>query len=442
MHTQRANLIFALLFSGCSTAASDSPAGVGAGGTGPMGGSSSEGGAGGGKGTAEIFTHGPDTHAALSRSELERRVTFLASDDLDGRDEGTAGGDEARAFIIEELEACGVRAAGKNGSFEQRITTGDGTNILGVIEGTDSTLSAEHVALSAHYDHLGECNGICNGANDNAAAVAILMGVACAFAAEPPKRSILIAAWDAEEPPTFLSGEMGSEFFVAHPTVPLDAINVSIVMDLVGGELWPGYGGHFALGAELSPAVRETLSKVETPEGLSLMRGGLHTVEEQPVGHQPWSDYDAFRNVKLPVLFLSNGQNKRYHTAFDEVQHLNLDNMALQARYLVRVSQALATASAKPEFDENGTDYATDVSTMKQLLDDALEAGGLVDALDLTPSSKKKLEADRDKLDDVETAIAAGSTLSEDDIQKIRNAAQRVMCLAGSSYAETVCGIF
>src|SRR5690606_27031633 len=101
------------------------------------------------------------------------------------------------------------------------------------------------IVISAHYDHLGECNGaICNGAYDNAAAVSVILALACAYAAAPPPRTLLFAAWDAEEPPTFLSDEMGSEFFAANPTLPLEDIAVVLVLDLVGAELWPGWMGN------------------------------------------------------------------------------------------------------------------------------------------------------------------------------------------------------
>ena len=70
------------------------------------------------------------------------------------------------------------------------------------------------VLVAAHYDHLGRAGGhTYRGADDNAAAVAILVDVANSIARTRPQgRGILFAAFDAEEPPYFLSDSMGSEY--------------------------------------------------------------------------------------------------------------------------------------------------------------------------------------------------------------------------------------
>jgi Zn-dependent M28 family amino/carboxypeptidase len=107
-------------------------------------------------------------------------------------------------------------------------------NIIGVFPGSDPKLKHEYVVLSAHLDHLGvgrPVNGdnIYNGAMDNASGIASLIEIAKQLAPEAsrPKRSILFAAWTGEE-----SGMLGSEYFVAHPTVRLSEIVAAINMDM------------------------------------------------------------------------------------------------------------------------------------------------------------------------------------------------------------------
>ena len=96
-----------------------------------------------------------------------------------------------------------------------------------------SPSAAETVVYTAHLDHLGigdPVNGdaIYNGAADNAVGVATLLEVARAFTRlpEPPKRSIVFLLVTAEE-----KGLLGSEYFVAHPTLPLDRIVADINVD-------------------------------------------------------------------------------------------------------------------------------------------------------------------------------------------------------------------
>lgn len=412
----------------CSSTPASSDDDDGQGGT-----SSSTGTAGGNTGIDSPF---------VSETEVTRLVQQLASDEFDGRDEGTPGSTAARQYIVEEMQRCGIQPA-VNGSFEQPITTGDGINIVGVIPGTDASQADRHILVSAHYDHLGHCGGdICNGADDNAAGVAIILGVGCALAENPPAKTVVIASWDAEEPPTFLTQEMGSEFYAANPVFPLEQMDVAIVLDLVGSDLWPGFQDHFYLGAELSPQVAAVLDATPVPSGLPVQRFGLHMVEEQPLGFQPWSDYNGFRNRQRPVLFLSNGQNKRYHTPADELGTLNLPKMALEARYLLNVVNNLASSAEVPTFAGQGADFGRDVEANRAVLEAALAPGGLADALSLGQASRDALQGDLDATNAVAAKLTNGESMSAGDITSLRNGAQRIMCLAGSTYMESLCAAF
>ncbi|MEZ4338526.1 MAG: M28 family peptidase [Sandaracinaceae bacterium] len=67
--------------------------------------------------------------------------------------------------------------------FEQAIPRCRGANVLTEIHGHID----RWVMVAAHYDHLGAVDGkIFRGADDNAAAVAILVEVGRAFAVDPP----------------------------------------------------------------------------------------------------------------------------------------------------------------------------------------------------------------------------------------------------------------
>ncbi len=108
------------------------------------------------------------------------------------------------------------------------------TNVVGLLPGSDEHLTNEYIILSAHLDHLGISrpiggDSIYNGAMDNAAGIASLIEAAKAIAVAPvkTKRSILFIAFTGEE-----EGMLGSQFFAAHPTVPLKEIVAAINMDM------------------------------------------------------------------------------------------------------------------------------------------------------------------------------------------------------------------
>jgi hypothetical protein len=108
-------------------------------------------------------------------------------------------------------------------------------NVLGVIYGTEPS---EYVLIGGHYDHLGPMKGeIYNGANDNAAGVAVVLELArvlSEYADEhPPRRSIIFAAWSAEE-----EGLNGSEYFIDTHQELLPQIKVVLNLDMPGAGEW------------------------------------------------------------------------------------------------------------------------------------------------------------------------------------------------------------
>lgn len=108
---------------------------------------------------------------------------------------------------------------------------GIGYNVIGILEGSDPALKEELIIIGGHLDHLGRCYEIMPGANDNASAVSVVMGIAEALAECPvkPRRSVMFLCFGAEE-----QGVVGSEYYCDHPVVPLNKTVGLINMDGVG----------------------------------------------------------------------------------------------------------------------------------------------------------------------------------------------------------------
>lgn len=106
-------------------------------------------------------------------------------------------------------------------------------NVLGLLPGSDPTLKAEVVALSAHLDGYGHGEAVrgddlYNGALDDAAYVALLVQQADRIKASgsAPKRSILFCAFTGEE-----KGLLGAIWFTRHPTVAKASLAADINLD-------------------------------------------------------------------------------------------------------------------------------------------------------------------------------------------------------------------
>lgn len=358
-------------------------------------------------GCASVAPSLPTATPSLSDS-----VAYLADPRMRGRNEGREGSRLARAFLKRELERCGLLPAGTDG-YEQPIQAGRGTNVLGLVPGRDPSADGT-VLLSAHYDHQSGTWRTHPGAADNATSVAIVLRNACQLAANPPAHDVLIAFWDAEEPPTFLTKAMGSAWWAAHPTVP--DVRVALVLDLMGTGLWPGYAGHFTFGLESSPGLRALQATVAVPEDLQPHFASLSLVEDLVTGqHATWSDYDAFRNQHLPYLFFTDGQNKRYHTPKDTVDAIDFDKLVAESTWVGAWTRAIADSATLPTWGPRWP-QARDRAAVNAVIHDFLRD---------EPLGPK-----------VSAAVAMG--LQD---PSPRRAAQRLMCYAGSQTPRLVCGL-
>ena len=252
-------------------------------------------------------------------------IERLCSPECAGRRPGTREGRAARAVVLNALRKAGLDP------FEQRVDGCGGANVLATIRGDVD----RYVLVGAHFDHLGRVgDDIYWGADDNAAAVAVLVEVARSICRERSGRGVIIAAFDGEEAPHFVSG---STEFVRTNRDPIDFM---VCMDLVGhrfgSELVPDEVGDslFALGTERSAGTYDLVTSLKRAEpGLIVRPADAEIVP-------PLSDYLAFWEQRIPFLFLSAGRSRVYHTPDDTPDKLAYPKIAATARWLTRFVRA------------------------------------------------------------------------------------------------------
>jgi hypothetical protein len=280
---------------------------------------------------------------------MRQLVEALCSDACAGRATGSRGGELARALVVDALRAAGLDPD------EQLIPGCGGSNVLATLAGARD----RYVLVAAHYDHLGGRPGaFYRGADDNAAAVAIMVEVARALAARRQDgRGVVFAAFDAEEPPHFMNESMGSQHFVRHPTVPLDRIDLMLCMDLVGHAVGPEQApaavrdSLFVLGAERSRGTAALVDSIATP-GVTSRRIDAEVIP-------PLSDYLAFWEARVPFAFLTCGRWQHYHTTTDTPDKLDYAKMAATARWLEELTRQSCALDAPGHFTGAPDDAST-----------------------------------------------------------------------------------
>jgi len=198
-------------------------------------------------------------------------------------------------------------------------------SVLGVLPGQDQELKNEFIIIGGHLDHLGVgLNGeIYNGADDNAASVAVILELARAMneGGFVSDRSIVFAAWAGEE-----IGLVGSRYYANNPLYPLEKTVVYMNMDMIGcgdddlyvGGMWEFSDFYDLLKANLSKRLLDKLNyriayrgsdhSAFLPKGvtcISLRSGNIRTGElndEHPEYHKPGDDTDIIDPALLQLV--------------------------------------------------------------------------------------------------------------------------------------------
>jgi Zn-dependent M28 family amino/carboxypeptidase len=247
-------------------------------------------------------------------------------------------------------------------AFDVAIEKTETANVVGVLPGSDPGVRAETMIYSAHHDHLGvgepDAKGdkIYNGALDNASGCAQVLAIAEAFAAMTPRpqRSVMALFVGGEE-----QGLLGSEYFAAHPTIPVAKIAANLNID--GGNIF-GRTSDVAI-------IGKGKSDLEVRLGTAAA-SQKRTVVDEPEpdkGYYYRSDQLNFARIGVPALYFKSGQTyvgrpegwgkakeadyrqHRYHQPSDEVTpDWNLEGMVEDDVLAYRVGLDVATGAKLP----------------------------------------------------------------------------------------------
>ena len=265
---------------------------------------------------------------ATKRLALEGWIT----EDAASRVLSAAGMDFAALKKAASMRGFKGKATGLSASMSVRndVRNAVSYNVVGMVPG--SKRPNEAFVYTAHWDHLGKNadpkpgeDAIFNGAQDNATGISALIELGREFAAlkPAPQRSVMFVAVTAEE-----SGLLGSEYFAAHPPIPVAQMVAGINMDNL-----------YSVGKTRDMTVIG-YGKSELDDDLlraTAKQGRVPKPEPSPEkGFYYRSDHFNLAKVGVPMLYTKSGIDsptlgaehgkqwlaeytaKRYHQASDE----------------------------------------------------------------------------------------------------------------------------
>ena len=263
----------------------------------------------------------------ITNSEIETIVTYLASDELQGRNTGSEGIEKAATYLENRLKSYEVKPYFETYRDHFKVDSVNAFNIVGVIEGNDPKLKNEYIIIGAHYDHIGISkkivanDSIANGANDNAAGTSSVLAMAKYFAAKKNnKRSLLFVLFSAEE-----KGLLGSK----HLADKLKSENINLYtmvnMEMIGVPFKDRDYVAFVTGYDKS----NMANKMNEYLGSNVI--GFSEISKKYNLFRQSDNYAFYKTFNLPCHTISScdlSNYDYYHHVDDEADKLDYNHMA------------------------------------------------------------------------------------------------------------------
>jgi len=296
-----------------------------------------------------------------ARAKGVKLVIFRESDDTKKR-YAAAGNKTSVSITLEEQQQSAFAGAdmatvapdafdrlmtmqGTAATLDMGVTTLEKsltTNAVGFLPGSDP--NAGVILVTAHIDHLGvQPDGtIMHGANDDASGVTAVLEVAHAMAAGPqPKRGILFVGYGSEE-----IGGLGSQYFGAHPPIPLTSIVANLEFEMIGAQ-----------DPKMTPGVMMMTGFDRSNLGETLKaHGALVAPDIYPDQHffERSDNYSLALQGIVAHTISGWAVTPTYHDKTDDMAHLDIPFMTQAIQSLIEPVRYLANSDFTPQWNPGG----------------------------------------------------------------------------------------
>ncbi len=263
------------------------------------------------------------TNELNKNDTLLNHLSYLSSDQLQGRKFGTIGSTLAQDYIIKQLKELNVQPLNSsylapftiNGFFKDTVAN----NIVAFIKGSE--FPDQYILLSAHYDHLGKKGSkVFNGADDNASGTSALLYFGKLLKQKPLRYSVILLFTDAEE-----ANLKGAKAFVTNQADLLSSIKLNVNVDMIAGSKSTKYLRYISRGLPqlLNSADIEAFAEVDED---SILKQGFRQQNRRENKNINWnlaSDHGVFFKLNIPFIYYGVGTHNNYHQTSDTFENIN-----------------------------------------------------------------------------------------------------------------------
>jgi Zn-dependent M28 family amino/carboxypeptidase len=303
---------------------------------------------------------------SITALDSKTHLYKVASDEMQGRETGSAGQKKAGQYLIDQYKSNTVPFPTGATDYYQKVPSSflnairnqnlsDSENIWAYIEGSEKP--NELIVISAHYDHIGIENGeIYNGADDDGSGTVALLEIAQAFSiakkqGNGPKRSILFLHVTGEE-----HGLLGSSYYTENPLFPLSNTITNINIDMIGRhDAFHNDSSNYIylIGSDFLSTDLFKICENANKNYVNLFLDYKYNDKNDPNRFYYRSDHYNFAKNGIPSVFLFTGVHADYHKATDEVDKIEFDVLAKRTQLAFTIAWDLANRDNRPVVDQS-----------------------------------------------------------------------------------------
>lgn len=255
--------------------------------------------------------------------------------------------ENAQRYVKNAWETQDYSVRSQNYTVQMRTVQ----NLVAEIAG--SVRRDEIVVIGAHYDTVYDCPG----ADDNSSGVAGLLELARLLKGKHLSRTLRLVAFVNEEPPWFMTVNMGSWVYAQQArklneniVAAMSIESIGVYADVEGSQKYPaGFGS-------LYPGKGNFISFIGNVSSRKLVRSAIRSFRQttkfpsegaavpSAIPGVGWSDHWSFWQAGYPAIMVTDTapfRNVNYHLPTDTPETLDYDRMARVVHGLAEVAMRL-----------------------------------------------------------------------------------------------------